>query len=163
MTWLDYVVLGVLGASVVWGAWRGMVKEVIAVAGWVLAFFAANMLAWPLSNAMPDSIPTPELRYLVGFLAVFVASLAVTTLAGVILSRLVKVIGLRGLDRSLGSVFGAARGVLIVLAFALLAGLTALPRQPLWQDSYSGAPLSRAALALKGWLPPLFADRLSYH
>jgi membrane protein required for colicin V production len=163
MTWLDYAVWGVLGVSVVWGAWRGLAREVIAVVGWVLAFYLANLLSPSLSNALPDAIPSPEARFITAFIALFVASLAVTTLAGLLVSRLVKGIGLGGLDRVLGSAFGAARGALIVLIFALFAGLTALPQRPLWRDSVSGEPLSRAVLAAKDWLPPALADRLRYH
>jgi len=51
----------------------------------------------------------------------------------------------------------------IVLAFALLAGLTSLPLQRIWTDSASGSQLEQAALALKPWLPPAFAERLRYH
>lgn len=162
MTWLDYAVLGVMGVSIVWGAWRGLVREVIAVIGWVLAFFLANLLSPSLANALPQSLPSLELRFLVAFIVLFVASLAVATLAGLMISKLVRVAGLGGLDRMLGSAFGAARGALIVLLFALFAGLTALPQKPLWRDSVAGQPLSRVAQAVKGWLPPAFAERLRY-
>jgi membrane protein required for colicin V production len=86
----------------------------------------------------------------------------VATLLGLVLSKIVHAIGLGGLDRTLGSLFGIARGALIVLAFALLAGLTDLPRQPLWRDSVAGAPLAQAAKAVKRWLPQTFAARLRY-
>jgi len=162
MTWLDYAVLGVMGVSVVWGAWRGLVREVIAVIGWVLAFFLANLLSTSLANALPESVPSPEIRFLIAFVTLFVASLAVATLAGLLISKLVRVAGLGGLDRMLGSAFGAARGALILLVFTLFAGLTALPQKPLWRDSVAGHPLSRAALAIRAWLPPAFAERLRY-
>ena len=53
MTWLDYAALGVVAVSVAWGIWRGLVREVISVAGWVLAFLAANVLGVPLGEALP--------------------------------------------------------------------------------------------------------------
>jgi membrane protein required for colicin V production len=162
MTWLDYAVLGVMAVSIVWGAWRGLVREVIAILGWVMAFLAANLFAGPLGEEMPASIPTPELRLVAAFLAVFIGTLAITTLVALLLSKLVKAVGLGGLDHTLGALFGVTRGVVAVLAFALLAGLTALPRQPLWRDSVSGVPMAHAALALKPWLPPTFAERLRY-
>jgi len=155
-------VLGVVAVALVWGAWGGLVREIISILGWILAFLAANLFAGPLSTTMPASIPTPELRLLVAFLAVFVGTLAVTTLAGLVLAKLVKAVGLGGLDHTLGSLFGIARGLLIVLAFALLAGLTALPRQPIWRDSVSGGPLVILARAVKPWLPPTFSERLRY-
>lgn len=163
MTWLDYGVLCVVVASLIWGAWRGLVREIISILGWIIAFLAANLFAGPLGETMPESIPSPELRVLVAFLVVFVGALAVAALLGLVLSKFVHAMGLGGLDRTLGSLFGIARGALIVIAFALLAGLTALPQQPLWRDSVAGAPLAQAALAVKPWLPDTFAARLRYH
>lgn len=162
MTWLDYGVVGVVALSLIWGAWRGLVREIISILGWIIAFLAANLFAGPLGESMPESIPSPELRVLVAFLVVFVAALAVATLLGLVLSKIVHAIGLGGLDRTLGSLFGIARGALIVLAFALLAGLTDLPRQPLWRDSVAGTPLAEAATTVKRWLPQTFAARLRY-
>ncbi len=162
MTWLDYGVILVVVVSLIWGAWRGLVREIISILGWIIAFLAANLFAGPLGETMPDSIPSPELRLLIAFLAVFIGALAVATLLGLVLSKIVHAIGLGGLDRTLGSLFGIARGALIVLAFALLAGLTALPRQPLWRDSVAGAPLAQAAMTVKPWLPQTFAARLRY-
>ena len=163
MTWLDYAVLGVIGVSVLWGAWRGLVREVISIAGWILAFVAANLFAVPLAGVLPQVIPTAELRLLTAFMGVFIAALVIATLCGVLLSKLAKAAGLAGLDRLLGSFFGLARGLLIVLAFALVAGLTSAPRQPFWQDSVSGAPMARAALAIRPWLPQSLAARLRYY
>ncbi len=163
MSWLDYAVLGVTLLSVAWGLWRGLVREVISLAGWVLAFLAANLFAAPLAEALPRSIPQPEVRVIVAFVAIFVVTLTLATLAAVLLSRALKAAGLAGLDRTLGGLFGLARAVLILLAFALVAGLTSLPRQPVWQASWSGPVLGRTVNELKPWLPPALAARLRYH
>ena len=163
MTWLDYAVLVVLAASILWGVWRGFVHEVVSVASWVLAFLAANLFAGPLGEALPSSTVTPEVRVLVSFVVVFIVTLIACTVIGHFLSKMVKVAGLGPLDRTLGGVFGLARALVILLAFALVAGLTALPRQPVWRNSVSGEPLAKGALALRPWLPKSFAERLRYH
>lgn len=163
MTWLDYAVLIVLAASILWGVWRGLVHEVVSVASWVLAFLAANLFAGPIGEALPTSMLTSEARVLVSFVAVFIVTLIVCTVVGHLLSKMTKVAGLGPLDRTLGGVFGLARALVILLAFALLAGLTALPRQPAWRDSVSGESLAQGALALRPWLPRSFAGRLRYH
>src|SRR5271154_5213395 len=115
MTWLDYAVIGVFAASLAVGAWRGLVREVVSILGWVIAFLAANLFAGPLGAAMPQAIPTPELRVAAAFVAVFACSLIVTSLVGLLLAKIVNAAGLGGLDRLLGALFGAARGALIVL------------------------------------------------
>jgi membrane protein required for colicin V production len=162
VTWIDFTVLGVVAASVIWGAWRGLVREVLAILGWVIAFLAANLFAGPLGEVMPQAIPTPELRLAAAFIAIFLGSLVVTTLIGLLLSKAVHAVGLAGLDRLLGAMFGVARGALIILAATLLAGLSSLPREAAWRDSLVGAPLAQMALALKPLLPPAFAGRLRY-
>ena len=162
MTALDYALLAVVLISVGWGLWRGLVREVISIAGWVIAFLAANLFAGPLGEALPRSISSPELRVLVAFVAIFIVSLVVATLLALLVSRLAKAAGLGSLDRTLGAVFGLARALLIVIALALAAGLTSLPRSPMWKNSASGRYLAQAALALKPALPPAFAERLRY-
>ena len=162
MTWLDYAVIGVFAISLIVGAWRGLVREVVSILGWVIAFLAANLFAGPLGPSMPEAIPSPELRVAAAYVAVFVASLILTSLAGLILSKVVKAVGLGGIDRLLGALFGAARGVLILLAAALLAGLTSAPAQAYWRDSMSGPLLAQAAAALKPLLPQTLAERLRY-
>ncbi len=162
MTWLDYAVVGVFAVSIVVGAWRGLVREVISILGWVIAFLAANLLAGPVGPQLPQAIPSPELRVAAAYVVVFVASLILTSLAGLLLSKVVKAVGLGGIDRLLGAAFGAARGLLILLAAALLAGMTGVPQQPYWRDSTSGPLLARAAGFLKPLLPQTLTERLRY-
>jgi membrane protein required for colicin V production len=161
MTWLDYAVFGVTGISIAWGVWRGLVREILSLAGWVIAFLAANLFAGPLSETLPLSL-RPELRLVAAFAGIFVASLVVTSLTGLLLSKLASAAGLGALDRGLGGLFGLARALLIVVAFSLLAGLSPLPKWPSWKASLSGEWLARVALAVKPWLPPAFSDRLRY-
>jgi membrane protein required for colicin V production len=162
MTWLDWAVAGVLALSMAIGVWRGLVREIIGLAGWVVAFLAANLFAAPLAAYVPEAVKTPELRLLAAFLAVFIGALVLATLMSILLSKLVKAVGLGGLDRALGALFGAARALILVVAFALVAGLTSLPRHPAWTSSASGSWLAAAALALRPWLPPALTERLRY-
>lgn len=162
MTWLDYALVAVCGFSIAWGIWRGLVREVLSILGWVIAFLAASLFAGPLAQSLPQSIPGQELRLIAAYAGVFAGSLLLASLAGLIISRLAKAAGLGALDRALGAVFGAARAVLLVLVFALLAGLTVLPRHSAWKESFSGIWLAKAALALKPWLPQSLAGQLSY-
>jgi hypothetical protein len=45
----------------------------------------------------------------------------------------------------------------------LAAGLTALPRMPVWTDSATGYSLAQTVLQLRPWLPPALANRLKYN
>jgi membrane protein required for colicin V production len=118
MTWLDYALFAVLVLSIAWGAWRGLVHEMISLGGWIIAFLAANLFAGPASEVITDTIPA-EGRVMLGWLAVFVVVLLAASLAGMLLRRFIKTVGLAASDRTLGALFGLARGLLIWLAFAL--------------------------------------------
>jgi membrane protein required for colicin V production len=162
MTPVDIAIAAVLAMSMAWGIWRGFVREIMSLAGWVLAFLAANAVAAPLGDALPASMARPEVRVLIAFVVVFVFTLSATTLVAMLLARLFKAAGLGGVDRTLGGVFGLARGVLILVAFTIAAGLTALPRHPLWKESVGAGMLTRTVLQLRAWLPPRLERRLRY-
>jgi membrane protein required for colicin V production len=162
MTWLDYLVIAVLLLSIAWGAWRGLVHEVLSLAGWIMAFLAANLLAAPLSEHFPASM-RPEFRVVGAFLAIFIATLVLTTLLSALVTKFIKVSVLQGLDRWLGALFGLARGLLVAVAIAVVAGLTSLPATSVWKDSASGYSLAQTVIQLRPWLPPALASRLKYN
>ncbi|HEX6155643.1 MAG TPA: CvpA family protein, partial [Burkholderiales bacterium] len=70
---------------------------------------------------------------------------------------------LQSLDRWLGALFGLMRGLLVVVALAVIAGLTSLPRHPVWTDSATGYSLAQTVIQLRPWLPPALASRLKYN
>ena len=162
MTGLDYAVILVLVLSIAWGAWRGLVHEVLSLAGWIMAFLAANLLAAPLSETFPANM-RPEFRVVGAFVLVFVGTLVLTTLLTALVTKFVRVSVLQSLDRWLGALFGLMRGLLVVVALAVIAGLTSLPRQPVWTESATGYSLAQTVIQLKPWLPPALANRLKYN
>jgi len=162
MSWLDYVVIAVIVFSMAWGAWRGLVHEVLSLAGWIMAFIAGNLFAAPLSEMFPAAM-RPELRVVVAFVLIFVGTLVLAALASALVTKFIKVSVLHSLNRWLGALFVLLRGLLIVVVRAMVAGLTSLPRKPDWMDSASGYSLAQTVTQLKPWLPPALAQRLRYH
>ncbi|MBI3935720.1 MAG: CvpA family protein [Betaproteobacteria bacterium] len=162
MTWVDHVVLAIIGLSVLLSVIRGLVREVLALAAWIVAFIFANLYGATVAGWMPAEIPSESLRMLAGFLAVFLATLLVMSVLAIAVSELVKSAGLGIADRGLGALFGLARGVLIVMVLVLLAGLTSLPRHPAWRNAMLSPPLEAYAAAVKAWLPRELANRIAY-
>ena len=162
MTWVDYVVIGVLVLSVAWGVWRGLVHEVLSLTGWILAFLAANVLAAPFAETFPAGM-RPELRVVIAWVLVFVGVLVLAALVAALVTKFIKVSVLHGLNRWLGALFGLLRGLVIIIALAMVAGLTPLPRMSDWTSSASGYSLAQTVIQLKPWLPPAFANRLKYN
>ncbi|MDO8930913.1 MAG: CvpA family protein [Rhodocyclaceae bacterium] len=162
MTAFDIAVLAVVAASVLLGLWRGVVSEILALAAWVAAFFAARQFGREAGGMLAHWIADPALSVAAGFAAVFVGVLLVFALGRYIVSLLLRAVGLGLLDRLLGAVFGVARGVLIVLAAVLVAGMTPLPKEPWWHQAMLAPPLETAVIAAKPWLPAEVGKRIRY-
>lgn len=162
MTAFDWVVLAVVGASLLLGFWRGVVSEILALAAWVAAFFAARAFGGTAAAGLSRWVAEPAAATVAGYAAVFVGVLILFGVARLLLSWLLRAVGLGVLDRLLGSVFGVARGVLIVLAGVLLAGMTSMPKERWWREAVFAPPLETAVIAAKPWLPPDVAKRIRY-
>ncbi|HEV2007125.1 MAG TPA: CvpA family protein, partial [Burkholderiales bacterium] len=105
---------------------HGLVRELLALASWVVAFLVAQMYANDVAGLLPAAIPGQALRALVAFVILFLAVLLVMTLIAIAVSRLFKRAGLGLADRALGAAFGLVRGMAIVMVVVLLAGFTTL-------------------------------------
>jgi len=153
VTTFDLVVLGIVVLSVMLGVMRGGVKEILSLAAWVLAFLAARLFADTAAGWMPAIVSNPALRYLGGFVLVFVIVMALAMLISLLLAESLKAAGLGALDRLLGAAFGMVRSVAIVLTLVLLAGLTELPKTDLCKHALFAPYLVRLAVMAEPWLP----------
>lgn len=151
-----------IAASVLLGFWRGVVSEVLALAAWVAGFIAARAWAESASKLFAGVVSEPALRYAAGFALVMFAVLVAFALGRQLLKLLLRAVGLGALDRLLGAGFGVMRGVLIVLAGVLIAGMTALPKAAWWREATLAPPLETAVIAAKPWLPREIAKRIRY-
>jgi membrane protein required for colicin V production len=162
MTWLDYALIAVVGISALLGIWRGLVREVFALAGWVAAIAVAMLFAGEAARLIPAGFATPLVRTVIAFTVLFLAILMAVSLAGLLFTKAVRAVGLGLADRTLGGVFGFARGALILLVIVLAAGLTAVPKEPFWREAKLAPPLETAAIAVKPYLPPALADKVRF-
>jgi membrane protein required for colicin V production len=162
MTAFDIGVLLVVGLSTLFAFMRGFIRELAALAAWIAGIVAALAFTPLVGDWLPDVFGHPTLRYLVAFGLIVVAALVVGALVAWPLSRVVRAAGLGFADRFLGSIFGLMRGLAVVIAFILAAGLTSLPRSAWWQESVLAAPLVAAALGVATHLPRAWADALDY-
>ncbi len=135
MAWPDYAILAIVAISLLVGALRGFMKEVFSLLVWAAAFVVAYRFAGNVAALMEPHVSLPSARTAMGFVGLFLMVLVVGGLLNYLLGRLVETTGLTGTDRLLGGVFGAVRGLAIVVAFLLVAGFTPIPKDPWWQSS----------------------------
>jgi membrane protein required for colicin V production len=115
MNWVDWFILAVIGLSTLLSLWRGFVKEALSLAAWVVAFFVSMAFATRLSAMLHGYIASDELRYAAAYVILFAATLMLGAMLNRLLAELIKMTGLSGLDRALGTVFGFARGIVVVV------------------------------------------------
>lgn len=162
MTIFDYLVLFVLICSVVISTLRGLVKEILSLLGWIVAFVVANAYGETLAPLLAGVVPGTTTRLIVAFIALFIGVRILMGLLTMALDAIVKATGLTLVDRGLGGLFGFARGLVIVLAAVLLCGLTAIPQQPLWKNALLSPLAETAAHTVLPFLPGEFARRITF-
>ena len=135
MIWVDFAIIGIIALSAIIGLARGFIREVLSLAIWVVAVFAAWTFHRPLAEQLTPWLSTPSVRIGVAFIILVLVVLILGAILGQILSTLIEKTGLTGTDRLLGVVFGAARGALLVAVLVYLAALTPMPDDPWWKES----------------------------
>jgi membrane protein required for colicin V production len=162
VTIFDYLVLFVLAASVVISTMRGLVKEILSLLGWVVAFVVANAYGAKLGPMLPSMIPGESVRLMVAFVALFLGARILMGLLALAIGALVTATGLSLADRGLGGLFGLARGIVIVLAAVILCGMTSIPQQAFWKHALLSPMAETGARTVKPFLPAAMAQHVQF-
>jgi len=159
MEYADYLILGIIIVSVLVGAIRGFIQEAFSLAVWAAAFLVAFQYSGDLALQLETHIELPSARTSLAFAGLFLSVLLVGGLLTFLVGKLVEKTGLSGTDRLLGGVFGGARGLILVLAMILVAGLTPVPQDPWWQQSRT----IQGLLPLAEWSAQFLPDYIQEH
>ena len=116
MNWVDTLVLLIVVLSAIIAFARGFISEVLGIAAWVGAFFLANAGAPMLRPAMRTWLGNADIADAASYGAVFLVGLVVLSILTGIVGGAVRNSVLGGVDRTLGIVFGTARGLVILAA-----------------------------------------------
>ena len=162
MTLFDYLVIFVLIASVVISTLRGLVKEMISLASWIVAFVVANAYGAELAKMLPEMVPGEVMRLILAFIVLFIGVRILMGLLGMAVDALIKAGGLSLADRGLGGLFGLGRGLVIVLAAVILCGMTTIPQQDFWKNALLSPLAETGARTVKPFLPAAFAQHVQF-
>jgi membrane protein required for colicin V production len=162
MTSFDWGVVSVIGLSTLFAYFRGVVRELIALVAWVLGFIAAVAFTPLVGAALPEITGHPAVRYVIAFALIIIAALLLGALIAWPIAKVIRAAGLGFVDRFLGLAFGFMRGLVVVLALVVFAGLTSFPQSRWWQNSVLAGPLVAGVYTLKRYLPAQLAGRLDY-
>lgn len=136
MATVDWLIVAVVVLSSLLSLKRGFVKEVLSLLTWIVAFVVAVKFSDQMQTLLVEQVQNDQIRYIVAFVSLFIASLVVGALVSFLLGSLIQVTGLSSTDRVLGMLFGFARGSLIVVAFVSLLSLSpAIQETEFWKTS----------------------------
>lgn len=116
----DIIILVALAASVIFGVFRGFVREAFSLAGWFAAYLVARFYHAPLMAQLEGLVSTPSVRLAVAWGGLFILTLVLAALLGYLIRSLVSATGMGLVDRILGAVFGFVRGIILVLAVLVM-------------------------------------------
>ncbi|MEO5735789.1 MAG: CvpA family protein [Rubrivivax sp.] len=154
LSWIDWLLLAVLLASVLIGLVRGFVFECLSLAGWVAAWVGAQFAAPWLAPHLPVGTPGSSLNFLTAFVLVFIAVLIVWSLLAKLVRMAIHATPLSLLDRLLGGGFGMLRGAVLLLVLATVVTMTPAAQSQVWRSSQGARWLGLALQTVKPMLPP---------
>ncbi len=151
----DIAVIAILVVSAVLALFRGFVREVLAIAGWIAAAWLSVVLFARVQPFAREHIPNELIADVAAGAVMFVGFLVLFSVLGNLIARLIQGSALSAIDRSLGFVFGLLRGaVLVSLIFLVLVWLYPADQEPSWMNEARSRPwVERGALALYALIP----------
>jgi membrane protein required for colicin V production len=159
VSWLDIGLLAFLLLSMIVGLMRGFVFELLSLAGWFAAYFAARWVTPVAQPYLHIGEPGSALNYGATFASVFLVTLVVWSLAARLLRALIRATPLSPFDRLLGAAFGLLRGLVVLLLVAFVVGVSPWSRASAWKQSHSAAWLN----AMLHELRPVFVNEVPQH
>ena len=162
LTTFDFILLFILGCSVIIGVKRGFIRELFSLVSWVVAFFVAITYAKVLAPLLPAALTHELVRWIISFIVLLILVRVVMMLLVGVVDALLGLGGLAGFNRMLGSLFGLARGALLVLILVLIGGLTAIPQEPFWKNARFSPYAEQAAMKVVPYLPQEIAKNIRY-
>jgi membrane protein required for colicin V production len=156
----DWILIAALAASMLLGALRGLVYEVLSVMGWIAAFLLAQWFSPDVAEKLPMQNSSEALRYAAAFVLVFIASVFLAGLISALMKKIISAVGLRPVDRMMGAIFGLFRGLILLLALSVVVHMTALQESDWWLESQGGPMLMTLLKGLRPMLPEKFGAYL---
>ncbi|WP_439813751.1 CvpA family protein [Zavarzinia sp. CC-PAN008] len=153
---VDAAVLVILALSALFAFFRGFVREVLSVLAWIGAAVVAVALLPVGRPYAAEVITNPAIADAAAGVTIFVIALIIFSLIGGLIASQVQKSAIGPLDRSLGLLFGVARGGLVLcIAYLLITRLDASDKDPEWMQQARSLPLVKAASErLYATLPP---------
>jgi membrane protein required for colicin V production len=131
----DFIIVGIIVLSVLISLLRGFIRESLSLLTWLIAAYLAFSLSAGLGEKLSGMISSSSTRMVVAFIGIFLVVIIVGAILSFFISRLISLTGLGLIDRLLGIIFGAARGILMVALVVLMIKGSSMTDRDWWKGS----------------------------
>ena len=132
---LDIFIIAIITISGLVGIFRGLVREILSLVGWIVSAWLAWQFASELTFVFDSFIQSADVRKAAAFISIFLLSLVLFALLSYFISKIISKSPLQGMDRTLGMIFGLLRGAIIVAILAVLIQSTQFAKENWWVGS----------------------------
>jgi membrane protein required for colicin V production len=131
----DFIIAGIVLLSILISLLRGFIREALSLATWLIGVYLAFTLSTPLSEALSGVISSSSTRMVIAFVGIFLSIVILGAILNFFVGKLITVTGLGLIDRLLGVIFGAARGILVIALVLLMIKGSSLTDRSWWRHS----------------------------
>jgi membrane protein required for colicin V production len=131
----DFIIAGIVLLSILISLLRGFIREALSLATWLIGAYLAFTLSTPLSEALSGVISSSSTRMVIAFAGIFLSIVILGAILNFFVGKLITVTGLGLIDRLLGVIFGAARGILVIALILLMIKGSSLTDRSWWRHS----------------------------
>lgn len=136
LNWLDFIILGIFGLSILISFFRGFVRELVSLTSWIVAVILGIRYSKDLGSSLFGTvIQSQTLQHALGFVIIIIVVLVVGIIINIALRNLIKRGGVGFTDALLGVIFGLIRGVILVTVLVLLLKTTAFENTETYKQS----------------------------
>jgi len=148
--WVDWLFVAIITLSTLFSLLRGFVREAMSLLIWI----AATIITWSFSSDLAAQLQgldiamfeLPQIRLIVACFILFLGTLMIGALLNYFIYRIIKLADASSMDKFLGTVFGAARGGVLVLVIVGVVNATSLSQLDWWQQSILQVEFGKVAL-----------------
>ena len=161
MTYLDYFFISIIFISFLVGCYRGFTRELFSLAGWIFAFYFANLFSGDLLKYVPFDFGE-HINFIIIYMVIFVIILLVASFLAALLNQLIKNIGLGFFNIIMGSIFGFMRGVLITFILIFLVEKTSFISETILAESKTIPAIKLAIEKTLSYFPYEWTNKVKY-
>ncbi len=162
MSTADIVILCLIALPAIVGVFYGFLNILFSLLSWAISLGLSVKLVPYFSPLLENYVEQPVIRMILAFIAMFILSLLIMSGISFLIVKLLGKTGLTAADRILGLFFGMGLGGLIVAVIVFLAGFTAFPQEPWWEESKLAEPFERISMWSSRFLPESVTEYHSY-